>query len=143
MIEIVMSIFVLAHTTCIESGRRFEDAEVVAQVAVNRAVAKGVPIWRVIDSSWNRGMPKVCRYPLATEHYMIAARARFGRLRVPSWARVATSFVAPSRECAVSRGRVIASQWRARGLRRVGSIVHSFYAPRPAVGRRRNCGLHR
>ena len=140
MIELALSVILTAHVTCTESGRRYDDAEAVAQVAVNRAHARGVPLWRVFDRSWNAGQPHACAHPVTLEHYGIGLRARLGLLRAPSWAGAAVSFVTPRRECErSSTGVVVATRWRRRGLRRVGRILHSYWGRVTSRGRRA-CG---
>ena len=134
MIELYLSVILTAHTVCIESGRRYDDGEIVAQVAVNRASASGRPLWTVFDSSWNRGMPRPCAWPLTPEHYAIALRARFGLLDAPVWAADAVAFVTPSRERGLTRrGDTVAERWRSRGLERAGVLVHSFWRRRRVV----------
>lgn len=141
MIDLLLSVVLTAHTACLESGRRYDDAEAVAQVAVNRARNGGVPLWRVYDSSWNAGMPRACGYPLTVEHYAIGVRAAFGALSAPKWAGSAVAFVSRRRECEVSgNGEIVAHRWRRRGLRPIGTVVHVFYGLRPTRQIRRSCG---
>ena len=134
MIELVVSVLITAHSVCIESGRRYDDGEVVAQVAVNRATARGIPLWRVFDVSWNRGMPTACKWPVTPEHLVIALRARLGLLDAPAWADDAVAFVTPRRERGLTRhGDTVAQRWRRRGLERAGVLVHVFYRRRHPV----------
>ena len=134
VLEVAMSVILTAHTTCIESGRRYDDAEAVAQVAVNRAKARDVPLWRVFNGGWNAGMPRACSWPLTVEHYGIGARARLGLLSAPVWASDAVAFVTPRRESGLTRsGETVAQRWRRRGWERAGTLLHSFWRRRAIV----------
>lgn len=127
LVEIIASVSIGAHTLCLETPSA-ADGEIVAQVAVNRAKARGVPMWRVFDGSWNRGLPKRCPHGLKAWHVTTALRARLGLLRPPEWAQDAIAFVAPYRErTPTGRWPTVAARWRARGWRKLGCVRHSFW----------------
>ena len=134
VIAYAVSILITAHSLCVESGYRYADAEAVAQVAVNRSRARGVPLWRVFDRSWNRGFPRACGAPVTPEHLALALRAHVGLLDAPAWADDAVAFVTPRRERGLTRhGDTVAQRWRRRGLERAGVLVHVFYRRRHPV----------
>lgn len=109
MIKLLISIAIVADVTCAESGHSWNDAELVAGVIRNRAVANGIDLEAVAlaEHQFAKGCSLIGRSnDLSWRHFDIAVRAVFGVLETPEWFDGSVQWF-----CA-ERGSVGCSRWR-------------------------------